>query len=138
MRFKKWKEEEPTIGVAPFIDMVFLLLIFFMVTYQFDVASGVLIQLPKIAGKSSHGDKEKATLVIDKAGQVYLKGERLDMRALENKLRFMGREIGVFSVVIQADKSVSHGSVVEVMDVARAAGVNSIIIAAQWRPSKIL
>ncbi|MBW1921270.1 MAG: biopolymer transporter ExbD [Deltaproteobacteria bacterium] len=48
MRFKTTKKEEPSLGIAPLIDIVFLLLIFFMVTSHFDIASGVRIQLPKV------------------------------------------------------------------------------------------
>ena len=49
MRFKKFREEEPRVSIAPLIDIVFLLLIFFMVTSHFDIASGIRINLPKVA-----------------------------------------------------------------------------------------
>ena len=48
MRFKKSRDEDLILGIAPLIDIVFLLLIFFIVTYHFDIASGVRIRLPKI------------------------------------------------------------------------------------------
>jgi biopolymer transport protein ExbD len=118
--------------------MVFLLLIFFMVTSQFDVASGVPIQLPRVAAKTSDENTEKIKVVIDKAGQIFLKGVKLDMNGLEKALRTLLQEKGLFSLVIQADRDVSHGIVVETMDTAKAAGVHAIIIAAQWRPQKVL
>ncbi len=138
MRFKKTRDQEATIGIAPFIDMVFLLLIFFMVTSQFDVASGVPIQLPRVAAKTFVENTEKVKVVIDKAGQIFLRGAKLDMAGLEKELRAILQEKGLVSLVLQADRSVPHGIVVEAMDIAKAAGVHTIIIAAQWRPQKVL
>lgn len=137
MRFKKTRDQEATIGIAPFIDMVFLLLIFFMVTSQFDVASGVRIQLPRVAAKTFDERTDKVKVIIDQAGQIFLKGVKLDMKGLEKELRTILQEKGLFSLIIQADRNVPHGIVVETMDTAKAAGVHTIIIAAQWRPQKV-
>jgi biopolymer transport protein ExbD len=138
MRFKKTRDQEASIGIAPFIDMVFLLLIFFMVTSQFDVASGVPIQLPRVATKTFDENTEKVKVIIDRAGQIFLRGAKLDMAGLEKELRAILQEKGLVSLVLQADRSVPHGIVVEAMDIAKAAGVHTIIIAAQWRPQKVL
>ncbi len=138
MKFRRVKEQEAGIGIAPFMDMVFLLLIFFMVTSHFDVASGVPIQLPKVAQKTFDEKKEKVTVVIDKSGQLYLKGEKLDMEGLSRALRATVQEKGLVSLVLQADREVPHGVVVETMDTAKASGVHTIIIAAQWRPKRLL
>ncbi|RJR47639.1 MAG: biopolymer transporter ExbD [Desulfobacteraceae bacterium] len=137
MRFRKSRDQEATIGIAPFIDMVFLLLIFFMVTSQFDMASGVPIQLPRVSGKTFEESREKVQVVIDKGGQIFLKGVKLDMKGLEKELRAVLREKGLVSLVIQADRNVAHGIVVEAMDTAKTAGVHTIVIAAQWRPQKV-
>ena len=138
MRFKRTREDEATLTIAPLIDMVFLLLIFFLVTYHFDLASGVPIQLPKVAGKSFDEVREKVTVLIDKTGQFYLKGSRLDLPALRAELKAIVQREGMVSLVLQADKDVPHGVVVEAMDAAKIAGVRTIIIAAQWRPEKVL
>ena len=120
------------------MDMVFLLLIFFMVTSHFDVSSGVAIQLPKVAGKTIDEKREKVTLVIDKSGQMHLKGMKLDIKTLGKEIQGVVREKGLVVLVLQADKDVPHGIVVEAMDAAKAAGVQTILIAAQWRPQKVL
>jgi biopolymer transport protein ExbD len=138
MRFKKTREDEATLTIAPLIDMVFLLLIFFLVTYHFDLASGVPIQLPKVAGKNFDEGREKVTVLIDKSGQFYLKGSKLDLAALRAELKGVVQREGLISLVLQADKDVPHGVVVEAMDAAKTAGVRTIIIAAQWKPEKIL
>jgi biopolymer transport protein ExbD len=136
MRFRKPREDEIRLSIAPLIDIVFLLLIFFMVTSHFDVASGVRISLPKVAKRILNQEKNRITLVIDKSGHTYLEGKRMDMKALQDKMKKLVKEKGIFQVVLQADKDVSHGKVVQIMDLAKTAGAHSIIIAARWKPEE--
>lgn len=138
MRFRKAKEEETRLGLAPLIDIVFLLLIFFMVTSHFDVASGLRIQLPEAAQKVFNQQENPLHLVIDRSGRMFLEGKELDIDALKQQLEKAVNERDVIHLVLQADKDVHHGVVVQVMDVARAAGINSIVIAARWKADKVL
>ena len=138
MRFRRPREEETRLGIAPLIDIVFLLLIFFMVTSQFDVASGVRIRLPKVERKILDHEKNKITLVIDKSGQTYFEGKKVDMETLKQDLETSVREMGIIQVILQADEDVAHGHVVRIMDLAKTAGADSILIAAQWKPEKVL
>jgi biopolymer transport protein ExbD len=138
MRFKSLKKEEPRLSIAPLIDIVFLLLIFFMVTSHFDVASGVHIRLPQVAKMIYDQHENKITVVIDKSGQAYLEGKKTDMKALGERLEALVQEKELYQLVLQADKDVRHGVVVETMDIAKRAGVRSIVIAAQWKSEKVL
>lgn len=138
MRFRRDKEQEISIGIAPLIDIVFLLLIFFMVTSHFDVASGVRIRLPKVAQKIFEQKNNRITLVIAKSGQIYLEGKKIQGKALEKRLRELVNERDLVHLVLQADKDVPHGVVVRTMDLAKTAGVQSIIIAAQWKSDEVL
>ena len=138
MRFRKAKEEEPRLGLAPLIDIVFLLLIFFMVTSHFDVASGLHIQLPEVAQRLFNQKDNQLRLIIDKSGGMFLEGKRLDLKTLEKKLEKAVNEKDLVHLVLQADKDVRHGAVVQAMDVAKSVGINSIIIAAQWKADKVL
>jgi len=138
VRFRKAKEEEPRLGLAPLIDIVFLLLIFFMVTSHFDVASGLHIQLPEVAQRLFNQKDNQLRLIIDKSGGMFLDGKRLDLKTLEKKLEKAVNEKDLVHLVLQADKDVRHGAVVQAMDVAKSVGINSIIIAAQWKADKVL
>lgn len=137
MRFKKVKNEEPRLGITPLIDIVFLLLIFFMLTSHFHVASGVSIKLPKVTQKAFHKDTEKITLMIDKKERIYLEGNKIDLEKLSIELKDLVEKEGLVHLLLEADKEVKHGKVVQVMDLAKTAGVLSIIIAANWEPSKV-
>jgi biopolymer transport protein ExbD len=134
MRFRKPDEEDIRLGLAPLIDIVFLLLIFFMLTSHFDVASGVLIRLPKVAQKVQDLDEKRITVVIDSEGNPHLEGKRIDLAKLKERLREIVNQQGVVNLILQADEDARHGKVVQVMDLAKAAGVRTIIIAARWTP----
>jgi biopolymer transport protein ExbD len=138
MRFKKTKEEDPRLGITPLIDIVFLLLIFFMLTSHFHIASGLPIRLPKIAQKRFEKDREKIVLVIDKQGRTYLKGKQVKLQDLRPRLTRMVEKEGLGHLLLEADKEVKHGMVVRVMDLAKRAGVSTIIIAARWEAEEVL
>jgi len=137
MKFKKKREEEMTTGIAPLVDIVFLLLLFFAITYHFDIASGVRINLPKVAQKAADDGIYKVTLIVNKSAEVFISGKKMDLKTLQKELQALVKEKGVISVVMQADKDVSHGKVVEIMDLAKNAGINSIIIAARWKAGEV-
>jgi biopolymer transport protein ExbD len=82
--------------------------------------------------------ENKITVVIDKSGQAYLEGKKMDMKTLSERLEALVQEKDLFQVVLQADKDVRHGVVVQTMDIAKRAGVRSIVIAAHWKSDKVL
>ena len=139
MRFRKMKDDEPRISIAPLIDVVFLLLIFFMVTSHYDIAAGVQIKLPKVTKKTASPDAEsRIIIIVDKEGNAYLDGTKIDIKTLKGRLTEEVKNKGVLHLVLQADSDVRHGKVVEIMDMAKSAGINSIVIAARWRAKELL
>ena len=139
MKFKKKREEEPRISIAPLIDIVFLLLIFFMVTSHFDIASGVKIDLPLVGKRIiSEKNEESITLTMDRSGNCYLEGEKIGTDIIRQKLKELVKDKGLIYLILQADKDVSHGKVVEIMDLAKGSGVRSIIIAARWKSKELI
>jgi biopolymer transport protein ExbD len=136
MRLLRKKAEEETILLTPFVDIVLNLLIFFAVTSQFDISSGVRIKLPQVSKVIAGQEENKVTVVIDREGQAYFEGKTVDMKQLEERLKALVIEKGTLQLILQADKEVMHGRVVEAMDVAKSVGVQSILIAAQWKAPK--
>lgn len=125
------------LSIVPLIDTIFFLMLFFAVTYDFDLASGVHIDMPEVTQKSAEDETDKITLIMNKAGEIYLGGEKIDQKALDKKLQSLVKEKGTLSVVLQADKDVSHGKVVQIMDIAKNSGINSVIIAARWKAEEL-
>ena len=133
MKFGKAKEEEPRLGIAPLVDIVFLLLIFFMLTSHFEIASGVRIRLPKVTQKVYNSQEMKVTVLIDRTGKIYFRGKKLTLSELKKKLEAVVEKNGIVHLILQADQDARHGRVVDVMDIAKTAGVRSIVIAARWK-----
>ncbi len=139
MRFSRGRrEEEPRLGIAPLIDIVFLLLIFFMVTSHFDLASGVRLQLPEMSSRLTDEPRKELTVLMDRDGNTYLEGDLVESGELEASFRKRVQSKGLESIILQADTDVRHGSVLRIIDLARAAGVRSVVIAAQWKPGQDL
>jgi biopolymer transport protein ExbD len=134
MRFRKGREEEIRLSIAPLIDIVFLLLIFFMVTSHFNLSSGVRIKLPRAAKKLVQQENRRIEILIDASGSTYLYGKKVDMETLRRRLQHLVTRKDYVNLVLQADQDTRHGTVVEAMDAAKLAGVQTIVIAAEWNP----
>ena len=139
MRFNKNREDDPTISMAPLIDIVFLLLIFFMVTSQFDLASGIPINLPNISeGISDEDEKESITLAIDNSSSIFFEDELIEQERLKELLLGLVAEKGELNLILEADREVPHGEVVKIMDLAQGSGIRSIVIAARWKSEALI
>ncbi len=138
MRFSQPKREEISLGIsiAPLIDIIFLLLIFFMLTSHFEIISGIDIELPDISEKGPDRSADSIIVALDKTGNCFLQKEKVTLKDLHLRLKEMSRDRRI-NLMLQADKDVKHGNVVEIMDLAKDAGVTSIIIAAQWEPERV-
>jgi biopolymer transport protein ExbD len=138
VRFSQPKREEISLGIsiAPLIDIVFLLLIFFMVTSHFEIMSGIDIKLPAISERGLDHSTVNMIVAIDRAGNYFLENEKLTLKDLYLRLKG-STERKKINVILQADRDVRHGYVVRVMDLAKRAGISSIIISAQWEPEKV-
>ncbi|MDT0635891.1 biopolymer transporter ExbD [Spectribacter hydrogenoxidans] len=133
MKLARRRLEEPQIGLTPLIDVVFLLLIFFMVTTTFVEDAGLTLQLP-IAGAEPAEPEALPEVVVDAGGNPHVDGHRLVSRdALMAALADMVDRSQALRV--RADARASHQSVVTVMDAAAAAGFGRIDIATQPQPS---
>ena len=112
------------------IDIVFLLLIYFLLTTNFMVDEGIKIKLPNASATSPQTQKE-ITIVVDKKGRAFLENHEIPLNELFATLkeRLKGREDGL--VVIKADRAVVLNKEVLIMDVAKAAGAGRLVLATE-------
>ncbi len=119
----------PVVNLTPMIDMVFILLIFFVVTSSFVKEAGIEVTRPsaKTAVRQEH-----ATLLVavTKSGEIWINKRLTDIRSVGAQLRRLHAENPEGAVVIVADRSSQTGLVIEVLDQARLAGVGNVAIAA--------
>ena len=117
------------VNLTPMLDVVFIMLIFFIVTASFVKESGIEISRP---GAATAVRKEKGNILIAISAndQIWMNRRQVDPRALRANIERMHAENPQGAVIIQADKDAKTGLLVKVMDAARLAGIKSISIAA--------
>lgn len=120
------------VNMAPLIDMVFILLIFFLVTTTFTREAGIRVDKPRAAATESL-DSKSLRVAIAASGAIYVEGTRLSLDGLKGRLRSYVRSAGGRStptnLVIVPDERVPAGRLVEVMDAAKQAGVRDLAVA---------
>ena len=122
------KRRKVIINITSLIDVLFLLLIFFMVSSTFLEQPGMKLELPET--KSSTPEKiENFMLEITADGQMSLNGERVRFDNLAQRFKELLPSVKEKTLVLKADKQSTHGDVVEVMDIARQSGLEKIVIA---------
>ena len=137
MRFAKKNRRETAINIAPLVDVVFLLVIFFAVTTTFLDTAGLELDLPKSDGRTER-DQESLVVFVDREGAIFFDEQPIaDTDALAATLReaLEARDANDREVVLRGDEKVDYGLVVSVMDAIREAGGASLNLAAQSKPS---
>jgi len=128
VNFGRHSQDDLTLDVTPLIDVVFLLLIFFMVTTTFASRSGIGVKLPEAQAKE-RPPGHVIELTLTTKGELFLDKEQVAAGDLAGALAAAARDHAGEVVVIRADAAVHHGRVVKAMDAARAAGFHKLAIA---------
>jgi len=121
---------EVNINMGPLVDMVFLLLIFFVVTTSFVKETGIDVQR-STAATAEMKERGNIMLGISADGQVYMEGKRIDVRSVRALIERALAEDPESGVVIVADKDSNTGTVVQAMDQCRLAGALNVSLAAK-------
>jgi biopolymer transport protein ExbD len=123
------EEEEQEINITPMLDVVFIMLIVFIVTASFVKEAGIDVNKPQ-AQTSTPQEKANILVAIDAQGDIWIDRRRVDPRAVRANIERLHAENPQGTVVIQADQESTTRVLVEVMDAARQAGVYDVAIAA--------
>jgi len=124
------QDEKEEIDMTPMLDVVFILLIFFIVTASFVKEAGIDVNRPEAATAVK---KERANILvaISDKGDIWINKRKVDVRSVQANIERLKAENPQGTVVIQADKKSTTDTLIKVMDSARAAGVYDVSIAAQ-------
>lgn len=130
IRFKNIvrSSDSPLIDLTPLIDVVFLLLIFFMVSTTFINASNIKIELPKVSQKYGVGQERELVIAIDASSHIFWDKKKVTPSELESAIR-KTPETEKLKLLIQADEKTPHGTVVQVFDILRRNNVSRLRIA---------
>ena len=133
MRFRREEEDNFSFDMTPMIDVVFLLIIFFMVSTVFvDFSRKMDINLP--TSKSSAIDESTKTIEVEmsKDKKIFLAGKPLTLLGLETTLAKMEFKDKKPSAIIRADKSLPYGDVIQVMGLLQKKGIPDISVAVKY------
>lgn len=124
------EEEAEEINMTPMLDVVFIMLIFFIVTASFVKEAGIDVNRPEAATAVK---KQRANILvaISDRGEIWINKRQVDIRAVQANIERLKAENPQGSVVIQADKKATTEMLIKVMDASRAAGAFDVSIAAQ-------
>lgn len=122
-------QEETELDMTPMLDIVFIMLIFFIVTTSFVKESGVTVNTPQ-ATTASKQDKANIFIAITAAGEVWIDRRPVDPRSVRAIVARLHADNPEGSVIIQSDSASATGVLVDIMDQVRLAGVEGIAIAA--------
>ncbi|MFO7596768.1 MAG: biopolymer transporter ExbD [Desulfocurvibacter africanus] len=124
------RSKSSMIDMTPLIDMVFILLIFFIVTTSFVREAGVEVDRP-LASSAEVKDKASVILGVTREGRVFVEGRSLDIRSVRAYMERFLAETPDGAAVIVADKESMTGTLVQVLDQCRLAGARNVSVAAR-------
>ncbi len=130
MRFRQRKSQEIGVDMSPLIDMVFILLIFFMVSSTFVKDMKLDLNRPG-ASSASKASSKVIRVYIDNAGDSYIDGQPVKVWAIQGKLRDMLRASAERSVLVVTDDGIEVNKLIEVVDQCRMAGAKDVAVATE-------
>lgn len=130
MKFKRTLDLKARLEITPLIDVVFLLLIFFLLSSSFVLQPGIKVKLPK-AKTTEITEEKEVYITIDKEGHLYLNEKFVREEKLSKKLQEIANQDSNKLIIVKADKDVLHGRVVWVLDYIKRAGLNRLAIATE-------
>lgn len=122
-------EDEAGIDLTPMLDIVFIMLIFFIVTSSFIKEAGITVQTPS-ADTAENQPRGNILIAVDANGEIWIDRQQVDIRSVRAAVERMRVDQPDSSVVVQADRDARSGLVIRIMDQVRLAGVADVALAA--------
>ena len=132
MNFRRRRSEEPDVNLTSLIDVVFMLLIFFMVSTTFQRETQLAVELPEAAGQPMAEQKRVVEVTIDAEGRYFVNRQEVisgGIEALKSAMQQAAGEAAKPQVILSADRKTPHEAVVRAMDAAGQLGYVNITIA---------
>jgi biopolymer transport protein ExbD len=133
MSFLRKPEDEPRIDLTPMVDVVFLLLIFFMISTTFVETPGISIKLPESSAQTVSREPKEIKVYLSREGDIFYRDRKISLDDYRALLAEHQSDAELTTVLLLADKDSRHGKVVTLMDLARDAGFVKLAIATEER-----
>ncbi|NIP49894.1 MAG: biopolymer transporter ExbD [Gammaproteobacteria bacterium] len=133
MSFLRKPSEEPRIDLTPMVDVVFLLLIFFMISTTFVESPGISIKLPESSSQTIDLEPKELKIYLSQKGDIFYRDRQISLDEYKSLLAEHQAEAENTTVLLLADQESRHGKVVTLMDLARDAGFFKLAIATEQK-----
>lgn len=120
--------ENANLDMTPLVDIVFLLVVFFMLSTTFIVLPGIKIDLPEASSETVRLEKEEIVLSVEKGGEIYFNKERVDESTVLQRLHDAAIKRPTTPVMIKGDREVDFGKVVTLLEKIHQAGLEQVAI----------
>lgn len=124
------EEDEAEVDMTPMLDIVFIMLIFFIVTTSFVKEAGFDVNKPQ-AAQATKKPSANIFIAVDKAGRIHMEKRVVDIKRVRANVERMLAESPEAAVMIMADVDAKHGVVIKVMDQVKAAGIDKLMVNAE-------
>jgi len=125
-------EQNSDINVTPFVDIMLVLLIIFMVTSSVTFQTGLEVDIPKISSKTEGKKSPVAVLIsVDNKGGIFVDGVSVSLSELENRIKSALSKNKTDMIILQGDKASSLQNTLNIIDIAKKAGAQKFAIAAK-------
>lgn len=132
MNLQPGSEDEPDVNLTPLIDVVFLLLIFFMVSTTFEQQSRIQIELPEATADATAQEDDTLEILVDAQGRYFIGDQQVinsELKTLKTAIRKAAGNRGELPVTIRADANTPHQAVIRVLDATSQLGLTHISLA---------
>jgi biopolymer transport protein ExbD/biopolymer transport protein TolR len=133
MSFLRKPSDEPRIDLTPMVDVVFLLLIFFMISTTFVESPGISIKLPEASSQTIDREPKELKIYLSREGDIFYRDQKISLADYKSLLAEHQSDAEQTTVLLLADQESRHGKVVTLMDLARDAGFVKLAIATEQR-----
>lgn len=133
MGFLRKQRDEPRVDLTPMVDVVFLLLIFFMISTTFVESPGISIKLPEASSQTIEREPKEIKVYLSQDGDIYHGEKKISVDDFKGLLADHQADAKQTTVLLLADQESRHGKVVVLMDLARDAGFTKLAIATEHR-----
>ena len=124
-------EESPQVDLTPLIDVVFILLIFFILSASFQKESSVEVDRPSASSSMVKEASKTLTVSVDRNNQIWFKDSVVNLTQLQFQMKSVVSKKEKINTIINADKSVDTGTLIQVIDAIRLSGISNVAIATQ-------
>lgn len=124
-------EESPQVDLTPLIDVVFILLIFFILSANFQKESSIEVDRPSASSSTVKEASKTLTVSVDRNHQIWFKDSVVNLTQLQFQIKSVVSKKEKINTIINADKSVDTGALVQIIDAIRLSGISNVAIATQ-------